>query len=1176
MAHLSLSLLGPFQATLDGEPITSFEASKVRALLAYLAIEANHHPQGHPRTVVAGLLWPERSERAALANLRNALANLRTAIGDRAATPPYLLITRETIQFNLASDHWLDVAAFRSLVDGKGAEQPRVRQLEEAVALYRGDLLHGFSVRGSPEFEDWSLLLREQLQRQVVDALRWLIGHYEKRSGIQRACELARRQVALAPWEEEAHRQLMRLLARSGQRGAALAQYEACRQALAQELGVEPGPETTALYERIRDRDLDPVTLPPFLRTTPADAMRRPNVPFVDRERELAQLDGYLQQALAGQGRVVLVSGEAGTGKTTLVGEFARRAQARHTELVVAGGNCDAYTGSGDPYLPFREILAQLTGDVESRWAAGALSAEGARRLWRLMPLAIQSLLELGPGLIDALLAASSLARRVAVAAPGGAGWRTRLESILANSKPDRGQSSLRPADLHVQVAALLSALAREHPLLLVLDDLQWADADSIDLLLHIGRRLAGSRILLAGIYRPSEVALGRDAGRHPLASLIHEFQRQFGALEVDLPQAGGRQFVDAFLDSEPNRLGAAFRQALYARTRGHALCTVEMLRDMQERGDLVRDEAGRWVEGPAVDWHSLPVRVEGAIGERLDRLPSTLRETLQVASIEGETFTAEVVAQVRGVAASEMVAQLSGELDRRHRLVVSEGSQPMSPGGGRASRYRFRHIMFQAYAYGGLDKAERAYLHEAVGNALEHLYAGQAEAIAVHLARHYHAAARMDKAADYALLAGDRARGLYAYAEAREHYDRALEALAQLSDTEGNRRRRVDALIARAICSAGADPWERDLGRLSEAERLAQALPGPDGGPAGDRARLARIHLWMGRTYYLRGRYRECVSYYQRALAAARELSDAELIGLSSSALGHAFGSRGHFGEAEALFRQVMDLLEEAGDRGEWARARMLHGSVLVHLGDYAAGIAGIQRAYAQLREMNALSEMSFNRLLLSLSYRAGGDLPRAIEAARHGLAMAEQTGRRVSIYDGYMCLGWALCRAGQFDAAAAHASRSRAILQELGGRLVLAHELAALDAEIALGAARVREALSLSKQAAGVAQEMVSISGEGRARRVWGQALAALETPRWDEAEAQLAHSLRLFESGQARLEAARTLVAWGIVCRDRGDLTGAQVHWERAAAQWETSGLDHELARTQAMMEAVATAL
>jgi DNA-binding SARP family transcriptional activator len=145
MAHLSLYLLGPFQATLDGVPIAGFESSKVRALLAYLAVEAHRRPGEHSRQALAGLLWPDKPERAALANLRNALSNLRKAIGDRSAigdrdaSPPYLKITRETIQFNLASDHWLDVAAFsaafQASVETAAAERSTRQRLQEAAAL---------------------------------------------------------------------------------------------------------------------------------------------------------------------------------------------------------------------------------------------------------------------------------------------------------------------------------------------------------------------------------------------------------------------------------------------------------------------------------------------------------------------------------------------------------------------------------------------------------------------------------------------------------------------------------------------------------------------------------------------------------------------------------------------------------------------------------------------------------------------------------------------------------------------------------------------------------------------------------------------------------------------------------------------------------------------------------
>ena len=266
MARLTVSALGPFAVVLDDQPITHLVTGKVRALLAYLAVEASY-PEGHlrrahRREVLAGLLWPEWPERSARTNLRNALSNLRKAIGDRDASPPFLLVTRETIQFNAEGDCRVDVAAFRALVEGAPGGQAAISALEEAVGLYRGPFLEGFSVPDSPPFDDWVLGVRERLEHQFSTALQQLVREYEHLGQHERASEIARRRVALAPWQESAHQDLMRLLAQAGQRGAALAQYEACRRALREELDVAPGEETVRLYERIRDGELGPAPPP--------------------------------------------------------------------------------------------------------------------------------------------------------------------------------------------------------------------------------------------------------------------------------------------------------------------------------------------------------------------------------------------------------------------------------------------------------------------------------------------------------------------------------------------------------------------------------------------------------------------------------------------------------------------------------------------------------------------------------------------------------------------------------------------------------------------------------------------------------------------------------------------------------------------------------------------------
>jgi tetratricopeptide (TPR) repeat protein len=361
----------------------------------------------------------------------------------------------------------------------------------------------------------------------------------------------------------------------------------------------------------------------------------------------------------------------------------------------------------------------------------------------------------------------------------------------------------------------------------------------------------------------------------------------------------------------------------------------------------------------------------------------------------------------------------------------------------------------------------------------------------------------------------------------------------------------------------------EQNLTRLFEAERLAKELPGPDGTPDGDRLRLARIHFSIGRIHYGANKMPEAIGYFQQVLKVAEELDDPELIAIPSLTIGAVMVVQGHLDKGMALLSKAIPASEQMGKWPEWARAVGHRSYALSMSGDCAAGVAEAQRALARAKEISSLGDIAMSNAFLSAAYLYAGDLPHAIEAGRKTVEAGEQSKELIFVCLGNAWRAWAEGRAGEFEAAAASMARSQAVLEELGGQIIAADWIATINTEIVLGMGHVEEALALAERAIGIAQKMGGIFAEGLARQVRGQALAALTPPRWDEAEAQLTESLRLLESGQHRIEAARTRVAWGSVCRDRGNHAAAREHWEQAAVQFEASDLLQDLERIHALL-------
>ncbi|MEJ2668424.1 MAG: AAA family ATPase, partial [Deinococcales bacterium] len=407
-----------------------------------------------------------------------------------------------------------------------------------------------------------------------------------------------------------------------------------------------------------------------LLVSTGADRGERGLPPLFGRSGEMAELERHVVAALQGQGSVVFVVGEAGQGKTAMLRAVMARVHLSDPSVLTAAGSSNAYTGSGDPFLPFRDVLEELTGDTTLDENAPPLERSRAERLRRFAPRARQILGEEGPNLFGTILARRRTGSRnfevgaapnLSVADPG----RLEVEWLGASSQSGR-QVALRR-----EVVRSLGRVADEVPLVLVLDDLQWIDRSSAELLMFLASHIRDHRLLILGAFRPADAAGPGALDGGPFAhGLLSELGGMKGVPVIDLDAAEGRRFVEELLESEPNDLSAEFREALWRQTAGHPLFTTELLRAMRERGDLVQDALGRWSASPDLRWDQLPDRVAGVIGERIARIGPFAREVLRAASVVGETFTAEVVAVVVRRDAGEVVRVLEDELVRTHRVV--------------------------------------------------------------------------------------------------------------------------------------------------------------------------------------------------------------------------------------------------------------------------------------------------------------------------------------------------------------------------------------------------------------------------------------------------------------------------------------------------------------------------
>jgi DNA-binding SARP family transcriptional activator len=1060
MARLSLRLLGGFLLRADGRP-RPLPARKAQALLAYLAVRGG---RAHARATLTGLLWADAGERQARQSLRQTMVRLRRALGER---PRALVAQGDTVTLTPAALE-VDVTAFEQLVRRGTAEA-----LETAVALYQGPLLDGVHVAAS-EFEEWLESERARLAELALEALRRLVDRHIKSGRVEAAIQAAARLLALDPLQEEVHRALMRLHARQGRRAAALRQYQSCVAVLQKELGVEPDASTRRLYLEILQRTASPA---PGGRRPAATVAGRVapltgETPLVGRDGELTRLRQRLAAAWRGEGRVVLVAGEAGVGKSRLIAELTAAALERGTRLLVG------HAHETEQILPFRP------------WV-DALRAGHALTVMREL--------------------AASSPRRAELA---------RLFPRLAGDEappPITREGHLR---LFESLDAVLAALSRDQPLLVILEDLQWADEMSLRFLAFLARRLVERPMLLVASTRDEDLAetppLVGVLGE--LAVLPHVDQVVLGALSPSATATLVRALARA--GSSAARLADTVDR-VWSLSEGNPLVIVETMRTLRE---------GRLPDAAGVE---LPRRVRELIAARLARLGPRAQELARVASAFTREFEFPVLQRAAGLSRRE-TAEAVEELVRR-RVFDAVGE-----------RFDFTHARLRQAVYQGLLAPRRHTLHAAIGEAVEAVYAGRLDEMYDRLVHHFSHADEPGRALTYLVHLADKVARSYALEEAvRLLYD-GLTATERLP-AEAQSHPRLD-IVFRLAHVLGM------LGRPTEARDLLLRHDGVVG-RLGHPALSGAYHFWLAYNYGNLGDSASAIAHAQRALEEAARGGDDVTMGRASFVLSRESYMLGRPREGIAQGRQALALLERSDERwwlGETLRLLALN---LLHLGDFAPALEIVERG----RDLGETTGEV--RLQADAAWTAGrvhtvmGDADAAVAACRRSVELAADP---VAQANAIGWLGAAYLEAGDGAQAIGHLDDAIGRLQRLSG-LGGGYRFRQLDGmyrallgEAHLIAGDVERARDAAEEALAIARAGGWPVAIGYAERAVGR--IALTTGRLDEAEGALERALLTFAASEARAQAARTRVVLAEVRAARGDRRAAAVELDAARELFE----------------------
>lgn len=1112
---LRIYLLGPFRVQRDEQviPPQAWARPKDRGVLKLLALDRGHVVQ---QDRLLHELWPDLTPNSAANSLHVSISRLRKLLGSAQ------VIRRAGAGYSLATDSvWIDLEEFRRLCGRahdwrrRAAWAPAVAAYRAADALYRGDLLE------EDPYEDWAAGPREQL-REIHLALQAELAECLLRLGAPaEAVEICERGLANEPTREGLYVPLMRAHAAAGHLAEALQAYERCRRALAEELGVDPGPAVRAAHARLlRDDEsgAESSSNDPSLVATAAADERSPgrfrpvrggagqlHLPCVGRGQELACLVSYLGTALAGDGQLVLLHGEPGIGKSRLLEELRQLAESRGARVLAA--RC--YEMERDlPYAPLVEALtAFLLEEADPTEVPSALGQWGAQ-LAALIP----SLHDLVPGL-------------------------PRHQPL----RPDAERSALLAGLTH-----LLVSLGRGTAVTLLLDDLQWADASTVQWLHYIARRLSGEPVLIVGTYRSNEV--GAD---HPLQRLRDSLTGDpTGPPLLELQCLGVEQVAELLLEVVgSNARGRAMAVWLHRETDGHPLFLIEILRTLLETGVLRLDDHGGW-DGPGASVPTaerrlpLPPTLRQAILWRVRRLSERERQVLVAAAVVARGFAPDLLARMIELTSDAVLDALEALIDRQFVR--------LSPAG---NGFDFRHDLIQQAVYADLSPDRRRALHTRAAEALQSRAEGSPPAvreIAGVLAHHWRLAERWALAFRFAMVAGDQAREAFAPREALAHYQRAAEVADKQPAMLGPGDR-LGLLERLGLASADQGDFNTAIQHFEALRDLARAFD--------DRLLEGRALLALADAYLFRHEFEPAEQLAAAALVHAEELGNRGLrVGSLATAAGVAM-AQGRTGDVEWHCRAVLVVTGERPPVGDGedpvvagARLNALGWLGLLHemQGDHERAMPAIEaslrlgleihnpfltgrsrftlgmslgnrgcyeEALATLHDAFRLAEDGGDRYFLprlpntiGWVYSELGDPRQADEWNRRSIELAQETGWLEAEANALVNLGSDALRAGHhsrahehFDRAAALINRDQWFTWRYRMRLLVG------QSELALLENAPMQALTFARQALALAGPTVSRKHGGRACLLAARATLAAGGPA-EEVLAQLAQALVL----------------------------------------------------------------